>query len=502
MIHRVVILGGGSAGLLAALSLKARLPRLAVRLVFSREIGIIGVGEGSTADLPNHLHGFLGIEPADFHTRAKPTWKLGVHFLWGPRASFDYTFTKTLLGTAPGLPRMLGYYAWDDCDALDLNSALMRDGKAFARLQNGAPLVQRNIAYHMENADFVAALEHYARARGVVFTEGKVAHVECAPEGIGTLVLQSGERVTSDLFIDASGFRSELLGTALGEPFNDYSDALFCDRAIAGGWERTTEPVLPYTIAETMDAGWAWQIEHERHVNRGYVFSSAFLSDDEADAEFRRKNPKVQKTRVVKFRSGRYARSWVGNVVALGNSAGFVEPLEATALFVICNAARALAIALADSEGDPPPTLRATFNRTVSRMWEEIRDFLAIHYRFNTRLDTPFWQHCRRATALHGAQRIVDFYEENGPSTAFAGDLLTPETSIFQLEGFYALLLGQRVSHRRVRPLSDAEKQTLETLRATHTAHARGGLSVAESLALIRGPHWTWTPGFYATPPQ
>ena len=499
MIHRVVILGGGSAGLLAALSLKARLPQLAVRVVFSREIGIIGVGEGSTADLPNHLHGFLGIDPGDFHARAKPTWKLGVHFLWGPRVSFDYTFTKTFLGTVPGLSRMLGYYAWEDCDSLDLNSALMREGRAFARLQNGAPLVQRNVAYHMENADFVAALEHYARARGVVFTEGKVAHVERATEGVGALVLESGERVTADLFIDASGFRSELLGTALGEPFESYDDALFCDRAIAGGWERTTEPVLPYTIAETMNAGWAWQIEHERHVNRGYVFSSAFLSDDEADAEFRRKNPKVQKTRIVKFRSGSYARSWVGNVVALGNSAGFVEPLEATALFVICNAARALAIALADSECDPPPTLRATFNRTVTRMWEEIRDFLAIHYRFNTRLDTPFWQHCRRETALHGAQRIVEFYEENGPSTVFALELLTPETSIFQLEGFYALLLGQKVPHRRVRPLSAAEKQTLETLRATHAAQARGGFGVAESLALIRGPHWTWTPGFYTT---
>lgn len=309
MIQNVVVLGGGSAGLLAALSLKKHLPQLAVRVVFSREIGIIGVGEGSTADLPNHLHGFLGIDPGDFHKRARPTWKLGVHFLWGPRASFDYSFTKTYVGAVKGLSRLAGYYAWENCDALDLNSALMHEGKAFARLQNGAPFVQRNVAYHLENADFVAALEHYALAAGITFTEGKMQSVERGPEGVAAIVLESGERVTADLFVDASGFRSELLGAALEEPFESFDDALFCDRAIAGGWERTDEAVQPYTVAETMDAGWAWQIEHERHINRGYVFSSAFLSDDEAEAEFRRKNPKVQKTRVVKWRGGRYART-------------------------------------------------------------------------------------------------------------------------------------------------------------------------------------------------
>ncbi len=497
MIRNVVVLGGGSAGLLAALSLKIRVPQLSVRIVLSREIGIIGVGEGSTGDLPNHLHGFLGIDPGDFYKRARPTPKLGVHFLWGARASFDYTFSKTYVGAANGLPHLLGYYAWENCDALDLNSALMHERKAFARLQNGAPLLQRNIAYHLENADFVAALEYYAIAQGITFTEGKMLSVERGPEGVAAIVLESGERVSADLFIDASGFRSELLGGAMEEPFESFDDTLFCDRAIAGGWERTDEPILPYTTAETIDAGWAWQIEHERHINRGYVFSSAFLSNDEAEAEFRRTNPKVQKTRVVKWRSGRHARTWVGNVVALGNSAGFVEPLEATAIFVICNAARALAVALNDSERDPQPTGRDAFNKIVTRMWDEIRDFLAIHYRYNTRLDTPFWRHCREATALHGAERIVRYYEENGPSTAFACELLTPETSIFHLEGFYALLLGQKVPHRRVRPPTAAEQAIVDNVRDTHLHHARHGFGVVESLALLRGPHWTWTPGFY-----
>ncbi len=115
--------------------------------------------------------------------------------------------------------------------------------------------------------------------------------------GVGAVTLETGARLEADFFIDASGFRSELLGRALHEPFESYGDSLFCDRAIAGGWDRTNEPLLPYTTAETMDAGWSWQIEHERHVNRGYVYSSAFISDDAAEAEFRARNPKVKSKR-------------------------------------------------------------------------------------------------------------------------------------------------------------------------------------------------------------
>src|SRR3954465_11486715 len=148
MTPRIVVLGGGSAGLLAALSLKKHCPHIAIRLVFSREIGVIGVGEGSTADLPSHLHGFLGIDPADFHRRVRPTWKLGVHFQWGERPAFDYTFSKTLQGRVAGLAKTFGFYACDNCDALDPNSALMHVGKASMRLPNGAPLIPRTLAYH------------------------------------------------------------------------------------------------------------------------------------------------------------------------------------------------------------------------------------------------------------------------------------------------------------------------------------------------------------------
>ncbi|MEO8352201.1 MAG: FAD-dependent oxidoreductase, partial [Chthoniobacteraceae bacterium] len=458
MIREILVLGSGSAGLIAALSLRAALPQLVVRIVRSAEIGIIGVGEGSTADLPNHLHGFLSIDPARFHAEAKPSWKLGVRFKnWGPRDAFNYTFTHHVTGRAPQCRKANGFYDFAHRTDADISSALMTVGKAFALQPNGAPDVRRTMGYHLENADFVCCLERYARETGIEFIEGTVARVETNPEGLAALHLASGERLAADLFVDASGFRSEIIRQALDEPFQSYANALFCDRAIIGGWERTDEPVLPYTTAETMDAGWAWQIEHERHVNRGYVFSSAFAGDGEAEATFRRANPKLQQTRLVKFRTGRVARNWIGNVFAIGNASGFVEPLEATALLVICQQARFLAWALRDCDGEPTPTLRASTNRIVANVWNEIRDFLAVHYRFNTRLETPFWQHCRAETALHGAQRIVDFYRENGPSTVTAIELLNPSASIFQLEGFYALLLGQKVSHRKTEGVSAEE---------------------------------------------
>src|SRR6185295_11334759 len=194
-----------------------------------------------------------------------------------------------------------------------------------------------------------------------------------------------------DFFIDASGFRSELLGRTLEEPFVSFASSLYCDRAIVGGWDRTDEPILPYTTAETMDAGWCWQIEHEKWINRGYVYSSAFLRDEVAREELLRKNPKVEgEPRLVTFRSGRYQRLWVGNVVAVGNAAGFVEPLEATALQVICVEASTLTDSLLDSLSTPTPTLIQLYNEYNTRAWDDIRDFLAVHYKFNTRLDSPF----------------------------------------------------------------------------------------------------------------
>ncbi|WP_035609719.1 FAD-dependent oxidoreductase [Haloferula sp. BvORR071] len=492
MIENVIVLGAGSAGLIAALSLKRKIPQLRVRVVRSPDIGVIGVGEGTTPNFPRHIFDYLGIPRKRFYELAEPTWKLGIRFLWGERGRFDYTFAPQLDSHWSDLPRPNGYYCDDDFANVDITSALMREGKVFQRQANGAPDVQPWHAFHVENKLFVDMLETIAREAGVQIVDGRVIGSDRGDKGITAIHLEDGQRLEADFFIDASGFRSELLGKAFNEPFNDFGNTLFCDRAVIGGWDRTNEPILPYTTAEQMDAGWAWQIEHERHINRGYVFSSQFLTDDQAAEEFKRKNPKAPEApRVVKFRSGAYKRMWVDNVVAIGNAGGFVEPLEATALMIVCSHCQTLVDFLLHSELSPTDSFRDLYNELTDRTWGDIRDFLGLHYKGNTAMDTPFWQHCRADTDLSGIQGLIDFYEENGP-TGFCRYRIPSTQNDFGIEGYFVMLVGNRWPYKKRHKAGAGEKATWEKHRSGNIAMAKRGIDVREALSYVRHPGWQW----------
>lgn len=492
MIRKVIVLGSGSAGLLAALTLKRRLPELDVEIVRDPAIGVIGVGEGSTPNLVRHLFDFIGIKRRTFYEAAKPTWKLGIRFKWGPRGSFDYTFDQQLDRTYKDLKVPNGFFCRESLENASLSSALMGAGKAFARGANRLPEIGQWYSFHIENHHFVEALEAEAGRARVRITDGRMADAERAEHGIAAILLEDGRRLEADLFVDASGFRAELIDGVLGEPFVSFDKTLFCDKAVVGGWERTDEPILPYTTAEQMTTGWCWQIEHEHHINRGYVFSSEMISDEQAFEEFRRKNPKVPDTpRFVPFKAGHRRTPWVGNVFAIGNSAGFVEPLEATALMVVCDQAKALATMLQQSTLEISSTTRTIYNRMQRQTWETIRDFLGLHYKFNTSLDTPFWQRCREETDLSGIQGVLDFYEENGPSQLIR--LLLPEFSNdFGAEGFLAMLVGNRAPCRKqFEP--DAKAMRAWRQRCSLLAgRAKSGVDVKEALQRIRSADWRW----------
>ncbi|MDF1751213.1 MAG: tryptophan 7-halogenase [Verrucomicrobiales bacterium] len=496
LVEKIIVLGGGSAGFLAAITMKKRMPHLNVSVIHSSKIPIIGVGEGTTFTMPQYLHGYLGLNPGAFHQLVRPTYKLGIRFLWGPRERFHYTFKAQLDGRLANLPKANGFYCMDDFRYTELNASLMENDKGFERQSDGGPMVNTDVAYHLENAPFVEFLEKAAREVGVLIIDDEVKGVDVGEEGISTLHLESGGSESADLYIDCSGFRSELLGKALDEPFIDYSSSLFCDRAIAGGWERSDEVLKPYTTAETMDAGWAWQIEHDHLINRGYVFSSSFLSDDEAEAEFKKKNPKIEDPRLIKFTSGAYERNWVKNVVALGNASGFVEPLEATSLAVTCEHAAKLVQTLADSDMRIHPVSRRYYNHLSKVTWDAIRRFLAMHYKFNTRLDTPFWKACHEDTNLAGADEIMEYYQSSGPGLMWSTYAMGANDP-FGWEGYLVMLVGQKVKHEANYQAGENEKMIFEQYRNSLKRRSENALTMRESLDMIRSNKWQWKPDFY-----
>ena len=502
MVRKVIIVGGGSAGFMAALALRTRIPDLDVLVIRSKDIGIIGVGEGSTTGLTRFLHGYLKISPKKFHEVANPMWKLGLRFVWGPRPQpFMYSFGRGLDSRVEGFRKPLGYYCGPDATANDgadgltyaePMSALMGQDRVFPHGADGLPQVHASLSYHFENERFVTFLEGFAAAVGVRVLDDTITEVHRDDHGVTGLRLASGRDEAADLYVDCSGFTSLLLGKTLEEPFESFGSSLFCDRAVVGGWDRAAdEPIKPYTTCETMNSGWCWQIEHEHRVNRGYVYCSSFISDDEAEREFRQKNPNVGPTRIVRFVSGCYRRNWVGNVVAIGNASGFVEPLEATALGAIALQARLLVGTLLDADREVRPVQAANYAAVNRRMWQSIRAFIAIHYKFNTRLDTPFWRACWNDTDLAGAAPLVEYYRENGPSGFWEQLLLEPGDQ-FRVGGYVTLLLGQRVPYKSTYAPPDSERKAFAERCRKHREAAQRAITVREALDAIRSPRWDW----------
>ena len=501
-IKKVLVLGGGSAGFLAAITLKMRIPHLDVTVLRSKELGIIGVGEGTTNTVPFHLHDYLKLPPRPFYEVAQPTWKLGIRFEWGTRPHFNYVFGLELDTRYKGLTKGTGHY----CDEAPYEyvgypSSLMTHEKVFYRTADGPRFNPDEMALHIENEQFVAWLEGQARASGVNIIDDTVVEVPQNERGIAGLKLVSGPTITADLYVDSSGFVSLLLGKTLKEPFVSFKHALFCDKAVVGGWARTDEPIKPYTTAETMQCGWAWRIDHEHRINRGYVYCSSFISDEEAEREFRSKNPKIVKTRIVKFISGCYQRGWVKNVVGIGNAYGFVEPLEATSLATICLQAASVTETLSSSKGMVSEVLKELHNKRSWRIWDSNRDFLAVHYKFNRRFDNPFWRECWEKTDIGAGQELVEYFQENGPSGLWRVPLFQKEEyRSYGMEGYFAMLVGMQVPYHRTYEPDAREREVWSNLQMELKQAAMNAYSVKEALEHVRNPEFEWPKELYNRP--
>ena len=486
-IGRVVILGGGTAALLAAAGFARHLPDIEVVMVRSTKMGIIGVGEGTIVTIGRFLHEYLGIDPLRFHREVHPSIKLGIQFDWGAEKPYHYSFTPQYSAGNPAQSRLahrVGDYCHSEATFADLSSSLMYHGKVAITDPAGNPSQSPSFAYHLENRRFVGFLEQWVKEQGIEAVDAIVEQVDVGEKGVTSLRLDNGQTMTADLFVDCSGFRSELLGTALDEPFISFKEALPCDRAVVGGWQRSDETYNAFTTAQAMDSGWSWQIEHDEIINRGYVFASDFISDDAAESEFRRKNPKVVDTRVIRFRSGYHRRSWIGNVVAIGNSAGFVEPLEATAIGFMCTAINHLVSFLKTGGHAVADVQRDLFNRHQEENWLQTRDFLAMHYKPNRLSRSAFWDFCREEQPLGDAQEILDFYQAVGPDFRALQPRL--RTDSFGAEGYLAILVGQQVPHRGQKTMTTAEVDAWTKWRQNCSRQAERGVGMAEYLDRIR----------------
>lgn len=486
-IARVVILGGGSAALLAAAAFARHLPDIEVVMVRSTKIGIIGVGEGTIATIGRFLHDYLGIDPLRFHQEVLPSIKLGIQFDWGSETPYHYSFAPQFSSGNPiqaELGQPVGDLCGEDGRFASLAASLMYHGNVAVAGPDGKPVQSPRFAYHLENRRFVEFLESWVAEHGIRAVDAIVEQVEIGERGVESIRLDDGRTMTADLFVDCSGFRSELLGTALGEPFVDFKEALPCDRAVVGGWRRSGDTYHAFTTAQAMDSGWSWRIEHDELVNRGYVFASDFISDDDAEAEFRAANPNVTETRVIRFRSGYHRRSWVGNVVAIGNAAGFVEPLEATAIGFMSTAIDHLVSFLRSGGHGISDVQRDLFNRHQEANWLQTRDFLAMHYKVNRLSRSAFWDACRHDQPLGDAQDILDYYVAVGPDFRALQPRL--RTDVFGAEGYLSILVGQRVPHRRQQKPGPTAVATWDRWKAACEDRGRGGIAMSDYLASIR----------------
>ncbi len=440
-VRRVVVVGGGTAGYFAALALKRQLPELDVTLVESSTIPIIGVGEATTTLMPPFLHQQLGIDIVDFYREVRPTWKLGINFEWGLPG--DYRFAYGF-----GDNNVVEAYTHDGTIENQSVVAMMMatNRTPIVRGDDGAPLSllpDLKFAYHVDNQPFVTYLTKHARRGGIHHVDAVVKDATTTDgESIDRLILDDERELRADLYVDATGFRALLIEKILGSPFTSYASSLLCDTAVVATVPQTGV-IQPYTTAETMDAGWCWRIPVEGEDHRGYVYSSAHLNADLALAEMRAKNPGLGEPWSVRFRSGRHREFWKGNTVAIGNSYGFVEPLESTALHMVIIEIAYLLGGI-QASGDRPE-YRAFANEGIGRHWDDLRWFLAIHYKFNRKLDTPFWRDCRETVEVSGLAPVLERFARFGPGLETDAHRFVMGDPTFGYQGLMTMLLGQQV---------------------------------------------------------
>ena len=456
-IGRVVILGGGTAGWMTAAALAATLGNtVAITVLESDEIGIVGVGE---ATIPT-IHWFnelIGLDEASFLRATKATFKLGIEFVDWARPGHRYFHPFGRYGVDAG--SIPFHQCWlraqaDGADAplasYSLATALAAAGRFAKPVADPRSILSTlGYAYHFDASLYGRHLRELAEARGVSRREGKMRAVKRdADTGFVTgLDVEDGTTIEGDLFIDCSGFRALLIEGAMERAYEDWSRWLPCDRAVAVPCVRVA-PTTPFTRSTLREAGWQWRIPLQHRTGNGHVYASAFMDDDAATATLLANldGAPLAEPRLLRFRTGLRRESWQGNVVAIGLAAGFLEPLESTSIHVIQSAIAKLITLFPDRDCDP--ALARQFNTLMARDMESIRDFLVLHYTATAEHATPLWQYTR---AMAVPETLADKIAQYRRS----GRLMLSSDELFREASWLAVLNGQGVVARGHAPLAD-----------------------------------------------
>jgi len=425
-VTSIVIAGGGTAGWMTAAALLHRLGRLGVKvtLIESSQIGTIGVGEATVPAIKRYFEA-LELDPYEVLRATNGTLKLGIEFDgWRHEGhSFIHPFGRYGIQAGP----VAFHHIWNrlraagESAALDeysLGTQLCRAGRVF--LPNPQPRGDFEMfdwAVHFDAGRFAQFLRQFCEARGVRRIDARLHEVQLDPESghIAELRLDTGESVTGQLYIDCSGFHRLLIERALKVGFEDWRHWLMCDRAIALPCAaQSPTAIAPYTRSRAMEAGWTWRIPLQNRIGNGYVYSSDHISDDAALAMLRAEleGEALAEPNPVRFRAGHVRKFWSGNCVAIGLSAGFLEPLESTSISLIQAGIDKLIHFWPDTQ--LAPEVAAEYNRLSVQEYARIRDFIILHYSANGRSDGELWRYCREMPLPESLQHKLALYRARG----------------------------------------------------------------------------------------
>jgi len=458
-IRDILIIGGGTAGWMAAAALAKVLgPAASIRLVESEAIGTVGVGEATVPHL-KLFNQVLEIDEIEFIKQVQGTFKLGIEFVdWG-RLGDRYIHGFGAIGHDYGLLPFYQYWLKlfragkaADIGAYSLNTAAAPRGKFMSSASDvpaHSPLANIAYAYHFDAGRYAQYLRRYAEARGVKRIEGQVIDVRLRAEDgfIAGVMLQGGEKLLGELFIDCSGFRGLLIEEALHTGYEDWTHWLPCDRAMAVPCENVGPPT-PFTRSTARAAGWQWRIPLQHRTGNGYVYSSAHISDDEASATLMAHldGRALGEPRKLQFTTGKRRKFWNKNCLALGLASGFMEPLESTSIYLIQSGIARLISLLPDR--DFSPVLIDRYNAQAAFEFERIRDFLILHYWATERRDTAFWRYCSEMSIPEPLADTIRLFKDSGRFFRNAEEM-------FAITSWVQVMLGQHIVPQHYHPAVD-----------------------------------------------